>query len=716
MAGRYRVWRGWIRGAGLLLAAGLAMPAAAAPSLPITDQAPGDETTDYGVPLHPLEIQALHDPGGVLVKLPAAIDAARAANDHAELARLHLAHANACRVVADWACQRDAGARAQRAALLAGNEPLQVVRGIIAESRGSIALQDFTRGEQLLSKAQLALRANPSPVLTADVFLAYSSLCNQIAKYKLSVDYADRGLEALSGSRALPMQVRLLRNKATALASLGDHQGALASLAMARAMATRIDDPKLSAEVLLVTARLARLSGDVATQVESGRGVLAHAERLHNAQLAGLGHETLGLAAIGGDDLALAERELGEAQQVFQEYALYRDELRVLRELIRLKIERGATVEASPLVNRFLEQERALDQSERAQASDDFEARVKYAESEMQLVRLEGEAAMARERERALARDNRLTLWLLALGLLTTGVLAAFFLQQRRSNRRLTDALALLRESEAQGQDLLRLSTGFVFLHDLAGRLMLVNPAAAHALGQSPEALVGQPLAAFLVDSESTWADYATRILGDGIAEGVLRVRCADGERHWRVSSRRTAPREARAYVVGNAVDVTAQVLQADALREQSERDALTGCWNRRKLEVFEDSHLRDGWAAVVIDLDHFKRINDTEGHERGDRVLVGIAGFLHERVRAVDALVRVGGDEFVLLLPGVDAGHVDALVARLLNDAALAPCAFSLGAAVRDGGEALADTVARADAAMYAGRARRRGTARTEA
>jgi GGDEF domain-containing protein len=84
--------------------------------------------------------------------------------------------------------------------------------------------------------------------------------------------------------------------------------------------------------------------------------------------------------------------------------------------------------------------------------------------------------------------------------------------------------------------------------------------------------------------------------------------------------------------------------------------------------------------------------------------------------VRSVDALVRLGGDEFVLLLPGADAGHVDALLARFAADATLAPCPFSLGAAVRDGNEALMDTVARADAAMYAGRARRRSTAGSEA
>jgi diguanylate cyclase (GGDEF)-like protein/PAS domain S-box-containing protein len=680
--------------------------------LPFAPAFAQDDSAPYGVPQHPLEVRALVEPEAVIALLPAEIARARAAGDPAELARLYLAQANACRVVADWACQRDAGRNAADAAATA-HQPLQEVRGLIAQARGHIAMQDFTRGEQLLGRAQALLRQSPSPVLSADVFLAYSSLSHQIAKYALAVEYAEHGLDALAGTQALPMQIRLLRNKASAQAQLGDLAGARASLAMARAKAATIDDPKLSAEVLLVTARMARLAGDVPTQVESGNGVLEHALRLRNSQLSGLGHEVLGLAAIQAGERPKAERELRVAHGLFRELELHRDELRVLRELIRLLLERGADSEAAPLVSRFLEQERRVDDLERAQASDDFEARVKYAESEISLMRLEGEAAMAREREKALASTNRLTLWLVALGAVTTGVLAAFFLHQRRSNRRLTQALALLRESEAQGQDLLRLSTGFVFLHDLQGRLLLVNPATAHALGDSPEALVGRRLTEFLVQAETGWTGYLARLEADDLAEVVLHVRCVDGERQWRVSSRRTSPREARAYVVGNAVDVTAQVQQADALREQSERDALTGCWNRRKLEAFEFAHLDDGWAAIAIDLDHFKRINDSEGHERGDRVLVGTAAFLHDRVRGVDALIRLGGDEFVLLLPGVDAHHVDALVARLQEDEAHAPCAFSLGAAVRDGNaETLMETVARADAAMYASRARKRAAA----
>ncbi|MGH8028825.1 MAG: hypothetical protein ACREO3_02720, partial [Arenimonas sp.] len=277
-----------------------------------------EDPAPYGVTQHPLETRALVEPEAVLALLPDEIAKTRAAGNFGELARLYLAKANACRVVADWSCQRDAGQRAAEAAARApGGQPLQQVRGLIAQSRGNIAMQDFTRGEQLLGRAQALLRRAPSPVLSADVYLAYSSLSHQIAKYALAAEYADRGLNALAGTQTLPMQIRLLRNKASAQAQLGDLAGARASLAMARSKAAKIDDPKLSAEVLLVTARMARVAGDVPTQVESGKGVLVHASRLRNSQLAGLGHEVLGLAAIDGGDRPAAERELRVAQGLF---------------------------------------------------------------------------------------------------------------------------------------------------------------------------------------------------------------------------------------------------------------------------------------------------------------------------------------------------------------------------------------------------------------
>lgn len=110
------------------------------------------------------------------------------------------------------------------------------------------------------------------------------------------------------------------------------------------------------------------------------------------------------------------------------------------------------------------------------------------------------------------------------------------------------------------------------------------------------------------------------------------------------------------------------------ALREESIRDPLTGLYNRRWLdEVLEQEiprTLREGThlSYCVIDLDHFKRVNDNWGHNVGDRILLSLATLLKEGSRKHDVAARFGGEEFVLVLPGLDAGQGREAVERLLK------------------------------------------------
>ncbi|MBC7734266.1 MAG: GGDEF domain-containing protein [Bacteriovorax sp.] len=95
-----------------------------------------------------------------------------------------------------------------------------------------------------------------------------------------------------------------------------------------------------------------------------------------------------------------------------------------------------------------------------------------------------------------------------------------------------------------------------------------------------------------------------------------------------------------------------------DALCELSSRDPLTGLSNRRQFELALASEIdrvaRAGEPALVlmIDIDHFKKVNDTHGHPAGDKVLKGVALALQECIRPMDTLARFGGEEFAMILP----------------------------------------------------------------
>lgn len=154
-------------------------------------------------------------------------------------------------------------------------------------------------------------------------------------------------------------------------------------------------------------------------------------------------------------------------------------------------------------------------------------------------------------------------------------------------------------------------------------------------------------------------------------------------------------------------------------LRAQALEDPLTGLHNRRHL--FEAgaallSLLRrrgEPLAVAIIDLDHFKQVNDRHGHDAGDRVLRAFADLARRETRTEDVVCRYGGEEFVLLLPGADAAQAAARVNQLLPRFAaqrfddvhgnVFSCSFSAGvAASTDGTQALELLLERADAALY--------------
>ena len=149
--------------------------------------------------------------------------------------------------------------------------------------------------------------------------------------------------------------------------------------------------------------------------------------------------------------------------------------------------------------------------------------------------------------------------------------------------------------------------------------------------------------------------------------------------------------------------DITERKSLESQLIEQSIRDPLTGCFNRRGLNVFEKTEGNKQWGCIVVDIDDFKHYNDTYGHQAGDEALTSLTRFLFRHLRADASIIRMGGDEFLILLPSVDLIGVKQTANRIEAAAAQeGPTPFSMGYAAREGKERLEKTIHRADQNLY--------------
>ena len=150
----------------------------------------------------------------------------------------------------------------------------------------------------------------------------------------------------------------------------------------------------------------------------------------------------------------------------------------------------------------------------------------------------------------------------------------------------------------------------------------------------------------------------------------------------------------------------------ADALRAAAHTDVLTGVSNRRGLQL-QLSLIQPGDSIVLCDLDHFKRLNDTYGHDAGDRVLADFGSLLRTCLREHDYCARYGGEEFVLALPATSEVRALQVLERLRGQwAVLQPTVtFSAGIATCRSDRPNNDTLAAADHALYEAKARGRNT-----
>lgn len=244
-----------------------------------------------------------------------------------------------------------------------------------------------------------------------------------------------------------------------------------------------------------------------------------------------------------------------------------------------------------------------------------------------------------------------------------------------------------------------------IYITTPEGRILDANPAFLEMFGvRSLEDFAG--LSAYDLFVEPRQRDLELTLLErDGrVKEFEFQIRRLDGEARWVrdtsyvVSDADTGEK----FCHGVLVDITARKRLEAELIEMSTHDALTGCLNRRYFDQLDAEFRHDPaarWGCVFVDIDNFKRYNDEHGHQAGDRVLVRMGRFLMRYVRAEEAVVRIGGDEFIIVLVGADAKRTRRVTERLKRSALQsAPVPFSLGWAARDAGESLTKLLDRAD------------------
>jgi diguanylate cyclase (GGDEF)-like protein/PAS domain S-box-containing protein len=263
-------------------------------------------------------------------------------------------------------------------------------------------------------------------------------------------------------------------------------------------------------------------------------------------------------------------------------------------------------------------------------------------------------------------------------------------------------------------------ATDIISLHTTDGVFRYCSPAARAILGYSPEALLGRSPVELIHPDDLGVALGRGKVHESGAITTSFRVRHQEGHYLWIETSVR-AVCDATSGVVREIVAITRDINERKRFEEQIEHlayfDPLTRLANR--LNFHEQAHAAMEQAArtggrlalLYLDLDGFKKVNDTLGHGAGDELLVQVSARLRAQLREGDLLGRLGGDEFAVLLPMVTAETDAARLAQDLADAIRRPLTIrgqmlylgvSIGIALSQDGLSFEELLRHADIAMY--------------
>lgn len=231
--------------------------------------------------------------------------------------------------------------------------------------------------------------------------------------------------------------------------------------------------------------------------------------------------------------------------------------------------------------------------------------------------------------------------------------------------------------SDRYFQALLEYAGDAIVVVDAAGRITIANEETERLFGYTRDELLGEPVELLVpVHARGRHSAHRAGFMGTHARRTMgrqlpLRGRRKDGGEFPIEVSLGPLDEGGERLVAAIVRDVSERDRLEDELRRLADHDPLTGLFNRRRFNAELDRHIvggeQDDGALLLIDLDNFKYVNDTLGHNAGDAVIRAAADELRGLVRAGDVLARLGGDEFVVLLPGSGAAGAGRLAERVL-------------------------------------------------
>ncbi|BAI71986.1 hypothetical protein AZL_013480 [Azospirillum sp. B510] len=250
------------------------------------------------------------------------------------------------------------------------------------------------------------------------------------------------------------------------------------------------------------------------------------------------------------------------------------------------------------------------------------------------------------------------------------------------------------------------------------GRIIFVNTRFSELIGLPREKLIGSRARDYYLDSNQHHRVLERLRGGGGVTNMEVQFKRADGSPFWTLFTVNQAVIQGVAVNLAWIYDYTERRSMEEALRDMASRDPLTGIYNRRSFMEMARSQLarahrfHEPLSVFVLDVDHFKRINDTFGHATGDDALRMVAAGCQAILREYDILGRLGGEEFVVVLPGATADESRVVAERVRRHLARMPIeapdgtfrlTVSIGIAGLEGAtDTLERAIHRADLALY--------------